>query len=626
MTAIVLAAATAFCAPPQSDPPAATSSTQASQSEDQGSGKAKAGADLDAAVEKAIAADAADPFPIAKAGEADAENARTRVQARLTVLKAKASKGSQAEKPAKKEDPKGAGDDASADLIAVLERELAAIAEWSEEHKERIAAEHPVPSPEQRRLELERDLEKSKRLSAKAEADPKAMLPEEFERTSHRTDDAALAEMRDAVESARTEWKNQAAALEKSNAELASSGKELAELKSAKESADQKLSALRAPATARDDGGSAVATGADALELAKERLEGRRWETLAADERGGAIAAKIALAGKLSKLTEIRIKVLEINVKTAKLLYDRMNGSYQSALSARQQALKIDAAREQGKAHASDDPIERHRAKRNADLLELEAQNLRDEQRLSSNVYLSHREQAELADKAAAEFDELKKLVDEGRSRGTLAIRLKHEFRKLASIRDAIAKNEIARTEYQLTYLENELTTIEFELLNDARDDQVALDALLESLPPHRHADARRIAESIESRHRVLLEKRRALLERILVHVETAHKEVTRRREILDAKYAFIQARIFWVRDAEPLGKESLVNARRELSGLAAAAANIATEARDRSAWRGASTEFWMALGLVVAGPPLLWRLSRRLKLHSTRAAGTTPV
>src|SRR5262249_40490172 len=154
---------------------------------------------------------------------------------------------------------------------------------------------------------------------------------------------------------------------------------------------------------------------------------------------------------------------------------------------------------EKDRAERANDPLERYKAKRRAELLDLRALLNRDESALAASPDLSETQQRELANRAEADFLGLKQLVEEGHASALVALRLKNDSRRLSYERDAVARNELARASNELTRWENALTAVELDLVSDAHDDRFLLDALLETLPASRRAEALAMSEALEA-------------------------------------------------------------------------------------------------------------------------------
>src|SRR5262249_33573449 len=249
----------------------------------------------------------------------------------------------------------------------------------------------------------------------------------------------------------------------------------------------------------------------------------------------------------------------------------------------------------------ADDPLERYRARRTAELLEFQARVITTDNLLATSTSdtLSFEEQRRLADRAEVDFTNVKKLLDDGRVSHLDALRLTNDFRR-------IGPNEMAVTATRLTFAENALSAVELELVNGSRDDRFELDGLLERLPEKLRPEAEKLFADLERRHVLLLTRRRASLEELAARAERAHEQVQRRLRILDEHYGFIRTHIFWVRDQEPVGAATALQAPRERTQPGRSPARLAEEFGDARAWGRVSAEFLAAaLGLVVLPWPL---------------------
>ncbi len=186
-----------------------------------------------------------------------------------------------------------------------------------------------------------------------------------------------------------------------------------------------------------------------------------------------------------------------------------------------------------------------------------------------------------------------------------------------------IQRNELAQSAALNAHYENALTEVELNFINDARDDRFERDAFIETLPPARRSAAGAAIDGLDARHKELLGKKKAVLEKLLDRAEKTHAAVERRLRILDEQYAFIRTHIFWVRDSEPLGAQTLVQARRDLAKVAAAAARLAAEPLDRGLWTTTSAEFGLMLIALVILPPVI--VYARHRLRATIAAPASP-
>src|SRR5262249_14502220 len=129
---------------------------------------------------------------------------------------------------------------------------------------------------------------------------------------------------------------------------------------------------------------------------------------------------------------------------------------------------------------------------------------------------------------------------------------------------------------------------------------------------------------ALEQRHRALLVRRRAALERLTECTTQTLDQVARRLSILDEEYGFIRTHIFWVRDQEPIGLGTLNQGGRELQHLVKSLLGLARETARPRLWGRPSAEFVVA-ALAVLGLPIgLVRLRRGLRILIARDLPST--
>ena len=539
------------------------------------------------------------PAPIAPATPAEANRERMATEARLKALST----------PEEKEKP------ASKPLVELLGRRLVLLQDWKNANEAREAAERPKQTPEGEAAEFKADLEKTRALLDQSGRSPDAFLPESFQAVEKDKDkeaeakilEARLGEMKEAIESARVELKEQSAQLEILRTEGSRSlAAQVAALRAERDKVFQGVAALTSRRGEKPPGPASSGLG-EARDLARERLANLDWEARVEVERLVVVEAKIALATRRLDLGTIQLQAKAARVQLAKRLAERMEARY-AALAERQRIdLKQAVAKEETRAAQSNDPLERRKARRTADLLELESQVIAYEKAYATNSGVSLQEQNTLADKAVTEFAELKKLLDDGTVSPLDALRLKNEFRRIAPDRAQIVRTDLAASERELTTFENALNDAEIDLVNDSRDDRFDLESLLEQLPPKRRGEAKAMLEELETRHRALLNRRRNVLQKLAARAEDTHNYVLKRVETLDLQYAFIRTHIFWIRDAEPIGASTLAHARDDSIRTAKALAGLALETGDRSLWGKTSPDFVLAVvALCVIPLPLL--------------------
>ena len=163
------------------------------------------------------------------------------------------------------------------------------------------------------------------------------------------------------------------------------------------------------------------------------------------------------------------------------------------------------------------------------------------------------------------------------------------------------------------------MTNVEIDLLQDSLHDRFEHDLLRERLPPSRWAEGEALLAELERKHRTLLVRRRASLERLTDCTSQTLDQIARRLGILDEEYGFIRTHIFWVRDQEPIGLGTITQGAREFKHLVKALARLAQESVRPRHWGRASAEFVTA-ALAVLGLPIgLIRLRRFLRVRIER-------
>ena len=511
-------------------------------------------------------------------------------------------------------------------LREVLEERITWLDSLARALKEREEAENPHPSPEKLASDAKVELERIKAILDQSATDPDVLVPVAFKRLPLAAPKGAKepawdqGELKEAIDAAQGDLKDKNAKLNQFHAELDKKpGAVSTALRARRDEVFQRVAALRARNKERPaSSGEAKATEARAL--AREKRVNALWEERVEAERLKAKEALLALEGRRAELPTLSGQVFEARVRLAQKTLDRMK-AHVRALAARQENdLRKQAVHEKSKAATTDDPLERYRARKAAELLELEARVVKAENASTTDARLTEVGQKALADSAFTEFTEIKKLLDDGNVSHLDALRLTNDFRRIGALRGKVVRNELAQSANQLATAENALSAVEMELIYDARDDQYELENLLDQVPRDARSRAKAIFDDFEKKQSALLERRRAALRKLAAKAEETHSQVVRRLAILDDHYGFIRTHLFWVRDEEPIGGATFSAARRELTQLGRAVATTAAEVVDRSRWGRVSPEFLAAaLGLVV----LPWPLRRARGV--LRAAGRRP-
>jgi potassium efflux system protein len=286
---------------------------------------------------------------------------------------------------------------------------------------------------------------------------------------------------------------------------------------------------------------------------------------------------------------------------------------FQAVSEIQEQVLKRAAVSEEKRAAKAGDPLERYRARRNAELLDMEAQTVKFEQTFASNPRPFPEEQRKKTDLARENFERMKRLIQDGQVSRLDVMRLNNEFRKVGPARERIVRDELAVAEARVEFYGDLLTEAELELIEDAHQDQFEHDAVLERLPAARHAEAGPIFEEIERRHAAILTRRKEALRLLANRAVDTLQEVTARLDMLDEESGFIRTSVFWVRDQDPIGPDTVEEGGRELTRLSKAVFRLTEEALDRRNWSRASAEFAAAAAGLLVLPLGLRRLRRKL-------------
>jgi hypothetical protein len=481
---------------------------------------------------------------------------------------------------------------------------------WENAAKERKLAENPVPTPESEANDLKADLVKRRAMIDQLQKSPETILPEVFRLDAEKIDEAKTAEMGEKIEDLRRKLKDITAESEKAKAEAPDRAKKLEELRTKRD----RLHAMTTTSPARlakCEVECTSATTPDGRRIARESLINCQCEAASEYEQLAAAVAALSLETRRAKAIDLGLENQETQLELLQRFLTLESKRFAFVAEVKKKALQTEAAREQTRAATVDDPLEKFKSLRNAEILSLEAQNVEFNNVYKTSPMLSEGEQRDLADKAEKDFANLKKTVSQNRVGGLVALRLNNDFRRISRERASIQRNEFAQSSSTTAYYENVLTEAELSFFNDSRDDRSERDTFLETLPAWRRADASAAIDEIERKHKKQLAARKAILELLLNRALETHSEICRRIRILDEQYAFVRTNIFWVRDSEPIGEATFPQARSEARRILGAGVRLAAEPFDASRWTRPSGEF----GLIAAGLavfPLVIPYSRR--------------
>jgi hypothetical protein len=484
--------------------------------------------------------------------------------------------------------------------------------DWDKSIKGRASVENPNPSPEREASERKAELERKTAQLDALKKSPDSVLPDAFRIAPDKVDDASLLEMRDAIDAIKASLKEKSTQLEKLRLEPPARTLALAEFRTNR---DKLHTQITEQPTRRVQAEAKVIKSAteDARRIAREEMINFKCESGLAAERLHITEGCLALEVRRAATCEVATQAAQANVALGTATLAVLTERYKRIADRQKADLNLAAKTEEKKAQATDDPLDKYKALRTADLLSLQASILEDE-KASSSPTLVPEEQKGLADKAEADFASLKQVVAENKVGGLVSLRLNNDFRRISRERAIIVRNELAQSSAANTFYENALTEAELNYFNDARDDRYERDAFIQTLPKSRHAAADAMIDEIERKHKELLTKRKDQLSKLLSKAEETHSQVTRRLRILDEQYTFIRANIFWVRDSEPLGPATIGQFRKESGRLLAALIKLSKEPFDRMQWTPISIEFGLAVAGLVAFPLIIVQARKSLK------------
>jgi hypothetical protein len=489
--------------------------------------------------------------------------------------------------------------------------------QWLDEHAKLALAlkkaASPESSPEHQTDRLKADLKQLEAMLAQAAKNPEAVLPPAFLKSSGTAPAVLATEMKDAIDATAHElgeWKNKAETLKTGKAE-----REAVKKKNAAER--DKVFQLVTTLKARDlEFEKAVldAQHPEQAQLARERLINYQWQVKVESLRLQVLEAEIALETKLTDVRELDAKVCYAHIHLADKELAEMRARFSAESRKQESDLARAAADENSKAQSSaTPPLERYRARRTAELLELEAQVLKYEQALATSPSPSFEEQQSLADRADRDFVRIKQLLEDGRVSRLDAIILNNEFRLIGPERDRLMKNDLATVEARLQFFEDALTNVEIELLQNSLHDRYEHDLPRERASTETGDDGESLLNELEQQHRRILFRRRDVLEKLSQRSSRTLQEISRRLSILDQEYGFIRTQIFWVRDQDPLAFGTFWQGAREVNILLKATLRLAQETTKFSLWGHPSAEFLaMSLAVLLLPVPVM-KLRRTL-------------
>ncbi len=471
---------------------------------------------------------------------------------------------------------------------------------------------HPHPTPEQQAADARGEIARLRNILAQGAQSPESLLPPLFRGKPVKVATAVSSEMKEAIEAASNDLKEWKTKLETLRGEMAKWNSLMDARRGERDSLFQRVTALGAKSGEYQSAVTDAQTAAE-RRLAHERLVNFEWEVRVESLRLRVIEAELALEVKLAEVRELKAEVFRAHVQIAARTLEPMQAIYGLVAENQERDLASAKASEENKARLADDPLERFRARRTAEMLALEALVIKSEQTLVMSPSPSYEEQKTLADRADFDFANIKELLEDGKVSRLDAIRLNNEFRRIGPERDRLLRNEMVKVEAQVQFYENTLTEVELELLQNSLHDRFEHDLLRERLAPARWAEGEALIKELEREHRSKLLRRQRALEKLSEAASHTLVQITRRLDILDQEYGFIRTTIFWVRDQEPIGLETLTQGAREFNVLVKGLVRLVQETGTPKLWGQPSGEFVVTAGAVLIFPIALVRLRRVL-------------
>ena len=442
-------------------------------------------------------------------------------------------------------------------LRAVLEERLKLLKEWDKVVKERHAAENPEHQPREARRRVEGRPGAGQGDPRPDGQGPRRPPPRRRSATPPRhVPEPARAEMKEAIDAAQAELKDWSAKLEQVRSDPST--------KPGGAAADgprpprQVATAAHRPQGPERRARGRARRGQDARgpRLAREALVNGQWEARVEAERLRGLEAAPGAETRRAELSGLNLQVLEAHVQLAQRTLDRMKQRYQAiAVASRSATCTGPRPRSRPAPSTSDDPLERYRARRTAELLELEARVVTNENALTTNPPPSYDEQRALADRAEADFAEHQEAAR--RRQGQPPRRPPAQQRLPPARRRAVAdrpprpgrRGRPARPRPR-----TRSATSRWRWSTTPATTGSSSTTSWSASPPAAHPKAEQVFEEFEAKHLALLDRRRAALDKLAQRAEQTHQQVLRRLRILDDHFGFIRTHMFWVRDEEPVG------------------------------------------------------------------------
>ncbi|AMV40621.1 hypothetical protein [Planctomyces sp. SH-PL62] len=505
-------------------------------------------------------------------------------------------------------------------LAEVLEDRRRRLDEYAKLAKELAELTAPENAPERRLADAKAELAD---LQARLAQPVDSLLPAAFAH-SGAVDQAGRDQMKEAIEGLKKDVKDDQDKLESGAADPEKEAKiPLAALRADRDRISQALAALKAREAARAD--APPAKSAAERKLFDERGVNLRVETAVETVRSQVVERRLAQTAKLAEVAGVDRRRWIARVQLGRKVLEPMQARFRQLAEADERDLQRKASAEQAKADRSIDPIERYRAERLSELLDLEAAAIKAEQAATASVPPTLEEMRSQANIAEANFARIKGLIEEGRLNRIDVLSINADYRRLDPERRRVRRDERDVVEKRLRDYANMLTTVELSQIEDRLLDQIDLDDLLDKLPPGRRPQAVALWKELEERHSTILTRHREALAALVRSETEILDQVDRRLAILDDESSFIRTHMFWVRDQDPISLTTVGMAAGELRRLTRVSLGLTRQALQPSGWKPSSPEFLAASAVIVVLPLGVIRVRRTLKHRLAQALPPPP-
>jgi len=494
-------------------------------------------------------------------------------------------------------------------LSELLEARRRGLDEYAKLAREQAELADPEKAPDRRIEDAKAELAD---LQARLARPVDELLPELFTRTGP-IDRDGKEQMKEAIEALKKDVKADQDHLESIPRDPEKQAREpKAALRAERDRASQDLAALKTREEARAE--APAARSAAERRLFDERGVNLRVESALATLRLQLAERKIERTDRLAELAGVDRRRWIARAELGRKLLEPMQARYRRLAEAEERDLQRLADAEQAKAGRSSDPIERHRSRRLAELLDLEAAAIKAEQAATASLQPSLEDMRRQANISEGNFARIKGLIegDAGLSRIEV-LGINAEYRRLEPERRRIRREEREAVDRRLRDYANMLTSVELSQIEDRLRDQIDLDDLLDKLPSGRHPEAVALWKELESRHSEILARHRDALEKLVRNESEILDQIDRRLQTLDDESSFIRTHMFWVRDQEPIGATTAVLAAGEVRRATRATIGLAREAARPSGWKAPTPEFLAASAVVLVLPLGAVRVRRAL-------------